>query len=71
MGFIRGKIVGNCSNCGGSVVQPSDWLGMYAPPPTCEGCGAIAKQPELSIINMNLPPASYYERELQYHPKKN
>jgi len=34
--------IGTCSICGGAVTVPSVWMGIIAPEPTCERCGAVA-----------------------------
>jgi|GEM_PF-5465399 len=36
------KTVGRCSQCGGNVTVPSEWLGIHPPVPTCHSCGAQA-----------------------------
>jgi hypothetical protein len=34
---------GVCSLCGGRVVKPEVWHGVFPPVPTCERCGARPK----------------------------
>ena len=46
--------IGQCGNCGGSVVVPTVWLGVIPPVPTCTRCGATAK-PKGPVIEMNPP----------------
>ncbi len=36
-------VIGKCSICGGRVMVPSIWMGIFPPHPTCESCGAIAQ----------------------------
>lgn len=48
------KVIGKCSECGGRVVVPTVWFGIYPPNPYCETCHAIAKD-NLHIIDMNPP----------------
>ena len=36
------RIIGRCSKCGGRVVEPGNWLGIYPPIPSCAECGAKA-----------------------------
>lgn len=45
------EIVGKCSKCGGDVVVPKHWMGIYTPVPLCMKCGAIKKN-HLPIIKM-------------------
>ena len=47
--------VGTCSECGGRVVVPDNWLSVEPPIPTCKRCGATAKQPHGPVIPMNPP----------------
>ncbi len=46
--------IGQCGNCGGSVVVPTVWMGVIPPVPTCTRCGATAK-PKGPVIEMNPP----------------
>ena len=43
------RVVGICSECGGTVTVPTVWYGIYPPSPTCNSCGATAD------IKSNLP----------------
>lgn len=49
------NIVGQCNLCGGRVVTPSVWLGIYPPVPTCQSCGATEKS-SLPVLDMERPP---------------
>lgn len=49
---INDQIIGKCSNCGGKVAIPYLWYGVIPPKPTCQKCGAQAKEKELDIIDM-------------------
>lgn len=46
------RTIGTCSECGGAVMVPEVWLGVYPPIPTCRNCGAKAKQPHGPVIPM-------------------
>lgn len=37
------KILGECSICGGNVIMPTIWHGIYPPTPTCSTCSAVAE----------------------------
>lgn len=47
------KVLGSCSRCGGQVVIPDIWHGIYPPRPTCVNCGATKKEP---VIEMDKQP---------------
>lgn len=38
------QVLGTCSICGGRVTLPTVWWGVIPPTPTCESCGATARQ---------------------------
>jgi len=44
--------IGTCSLCGGAVMVPSNWGGIYPPTPTCTSCGATPKEPHGKEIPM-------------------
>lgn len=37
------QTLGTCSICGGRVTVPLVWWGIIPPEPTCQSCGAHAK----------------------------
>lgn len=37
------QVLGECGNCGGSVVVPTVWHGIYPPKPSCTSCGSTPK----------------------------
>lgn len=44
------NVVGKCSLCGGKVMVPDVWFGIYPPDETCSSCGAIADRlPEIKM----------------------
>lgn len=45
------KVLGSCSICGGNVVIPLVWMGIYPPTPYCNSCGAVREE-EKKIIKM-------------------
>lgn len=45
-------IIGSCSICGGSVVVPTIWFGIYPPVPKCQDCGATKKESAGPVIPM-------------------
>lgn len=45
------ELIGICSKCGGFVVVPKEWLGMYPPNPRCIQCGAEKKR-NVPIVHM-------------------
>lgn len=36
------SVIGTCSICGGPVMVPSVWMGIYPPIPECAHCGATS-----------------------------
>lgn len=52
--FVMNEVIGICSHCGGRVVLPSVWYGIYPPEPRCESCGATKKR-SLPVIEMEPP----------------
>lgn len=46
---------GECSKCGGRVTIPAAWYGINPPTPSCERCGATAKNPYGKVIETELP----------------
>lgn len=36
------RVIGRCSECGGTVSLPTVWHSVNRPTPKCEGCGATA-----------------------------
>lgn len=46
-------IIGTCSICGGEVQVPNMWMGVIAPKPTCNRCGAVEDNngPVIPMIN--------------------
>ena len=49
------KQVGNCGLCGARVFMPEVWLGVDPPVPTCESCGATAKNTDMPTLDMERP----------------
>lgn len=47
--------IGRCSCCGGQVVVPKLWMGIYPPVPHCTQCGATAK-PKGPVVQMDPKP---------------
>lgn len=43
-------LVGSCSICGGEVLVPKAWSGLYPPVPTCRQCGGTAKKPVIEMV---------------------
>ncbi len=39
------RVIGTCSECGGRVTLPTDWMSVDPPIPECESCGAVAASP--------------------------
>ena len=37
------QLIGQCSNCGGSVTVPKHWSGTVPAVPTCNQCGYIVR----------------------------
>ena len=50
------KVVGECSICGGAVVVPTVWMGIYPPTPQCNSCHATARPAGGKVIPMNPAP---------------
>ena len=46
------RTIGSCSNCGGAVQIPDEWMYTVPPIPTCSSCGARAKQAHGPVIPM-------------------
>lgn len=46
------RVMGICSICGGQVVVPHVWHGIYPPKPECVACHAVAASPEKPVIPM-------------------
>jgi hypothetical protein len=38
------NVIGQCSCCGGDVIVPRVWMGVYPPIPKCRQCGATPKR---------------------------
>lgn len=55
---MSNQIVGTCSLCGGKVVVPFAWWGIYPPVPQCEDCGAVQKNQHGPTIEMENPKVS-------------
>ena len=56
---------GTCGRCGGAVVTPTIWMGIYPPVPTCQSCGATPKQAHGPVIDMDEPKPRYFSRPLE------
>lgn len=50
------RTVGTCGNCGGPVVVPMFWGGIYPPTPQCANCKAIPENPHGPKIPMRPAP---------------
>jgi len=48
-------VLGTCSNCGGPVVIPNQYLSISQPKPRCLKCGASASNNFGPIIQMGPP----------------
>lgn len=48
-------IMGTCSACGGPMTVPMAWCGVIPPTPTCQRCGAVAKQSYGRVIDVIQP----------------
>lgn len=48
------KQVGKCSRCGGRVTVPTNWHATVPPVPTCQSCGARAKDTS-PVIETEMP----------------
>lgn len=67
---MTNKVIGSCSICGGNVVVPTSWYGVYPPEPTCETCGAVKKR-SLPVVEMEQPDRSWVKEfeKLRRHMK--
>ncbi len=45
-------VLGTCSICGGKIIVPKVWLGLYPPTPSCMSCGAVPKDAHGPVIPM-------------------
>lgn len=48
------QCIGTCGNCGGRVIVPTVWWGIYPPVPSCESCGATPRN-HGPVIDMSPP----------------
>lgn len=44
--------IGTCSECGGRVTVPQNWMGTRPPVPSCEDCHATMARPHGAVIPM-------------------
>lgn len=49
---MKAKTVGTCGKCGGAVKLPAYYMSVREPVPTCEDCGATAKQDHGPVLEM-------------------
>lgn len=49
---MSAKTIGTCSNCGGRVTVPTEWLGIHPPVPSCQSCGAMKAEPYGPVVKM-------------------
>ncbi len=47
------QIIGTCGDCGGRVVVPTVWLGIYPPVPGCDKCGKKVRCGQLPVLEMD------------------
>lgn len=52
--------IGKCSHCGGRVTMPRSWSSVVPPVPTCERCGARAKDKSPTI---EMEPLTYADTD--------
>lgn len=65
------KTVGTCSSCGGRVTVPVAWMSVKPPRPSCESCGAYAKQDHGPVVPMEPKhvQADIFRRTLRNAPR--
>lgn len=62
------KIIGKCSICGGNVIVPEFWHGIYPPIPKCDSCHAV-KEDNLPIIPMRPATPKRYSPYFRKNPE--
>lgn len=59
------EVIGQCSICGGDVVQPIHFHSVKTPRPYCERCGAVMKDSRPIVEMEPLPAKEAVERIFQ------